>query len=74
MYVLVYAAHGIVGEDESKVVLTDTLRGAQYEMRRQVEEYMVDYDCDPGDYSIQPMHATCALNDDDSPEWHIYKV
>lgn len=79
MYVLVYAPHGIVGEDGSKVVVTDTLEGAQWEMKRQVVEYLVDNELDPLDRSFYSnehgfVHATADLGNLDAPEWHIYEV
>ena len=79
MFVLVYAPHGIVGEAGSKVVVTDTLEGAQWEMKRQVVEYMVYNDLGPGDRTFEfnefgLVHATAGLNEPDAAEWHIYEV
>ena len=79
MYALVYAPHGIVGEDGGKVVVTDTLEGAQWEMKRQVIEYLVDNELEPLDRSFDSnefgfVHATAGLSLGDGPEWHIYEA
>lgn len=79
MYALVYAPHGIVGEDGSKVVVTDTLEGAQWEMKREVVEYLVDNGLGPLDRCFSSnefgfVHATASMYRDDCPEWHIYEV
>ena len=79
MYALVFAPHGIVGEDGSKVVVTDTLEGAQWEMKRQVVEFLVDNELEPLDRSFSSnefgiVHATADLSDSEAPEWHIYEV
>lgn len=79
MYVLIYAPHGIIGEDGSKVVVTDTLEGAQWELKRQVVEYLVDNELDPLDRSFDLnefglVHATAGLDNPEAPEWHIYQV
>lgn len=79
MYALVFAPHGIVGEDGSKVVVTDTLEGAQWEMKRQVVAYLVDNELGPLDRAFDSneygfVHATARLGDMNSPEWHIYEV
>lgn len=79
MYALVYAPHGIVGEDGSKVVVTDTLEGAQWEMKREVIEYLVDNGLDPLDRCFSSnefgfVHATAGMYVEDCPEWHIYEV
>ena len=79
MYALVYAPHGIVGEDGSKVVVTDTLEGAQWEMKRQVVAYLVYNDLGPLDRTFSKnehglVHATAGLDDQDAPEWHIYEA
>lgn len=79
MYALVFAPHGIVGEDGSKVVVTDTLEGAQWEMKRQVVEFLVDNELGPINRSFSSnefgiVHATAGLDNPDAPEWHIYEV
>lgn len=76
MYALVFAPHGIVGEDGSKVVVTDTLEGARWEMKRQVIAYLVDNELEPLDraFDSRLMHATASLDDPCAPEWHIYEV
>ena len=74
MFVLVYAAHGIVGEDDSDVVITDTHHGAHYEMARQVREYVRENGLDNDDCCIGANHATAGLYDSDAPEWHIYEA
>lgn len=79
MYVLVYAPHGIVGEDGSKVVVTDTLDGAQWELKRQVVEYLVYNELEPLDRSFESnefgfVHATADLDNPEAPEWHIYEA
>ena len=74
MFVLVYAPHGIVGEDGSKVVVTDTYNGAQYEMFRQMTEFIAVNDLDDGDFDIDRWHATAGLSQQSSPEWHIYEA
>lgn len=79
MYALVYAPDGIVGEDGSKVIVTDTLKGAQWEMERQVAAYLVDNELGPLDVAFSSnehglVHATVGLGDVDAAEWHIYEV
>ena len=74
MFVLVYAPHGIVGEDGSKVVVTDTLGGAHYEMYRQVCEHIDGTGHEVDDYSMDERHATAGLYGPDAPEWHIYEA
>lgn len=74
MYALVYAPHGIVGEDGSKVLLFDKLSDAWHEMSQQVFRYVKVNDRPRDDYVIESNHATACLGDMNSPEWHIYRV
>lgn len=74
MYVLVYAPSGIVGEEGSMAIVTDTLYGAHYEMYRQVAEYVGENRLDPDDFSLDTFHATAHLCDPSGPEWHIYEA
>ena len=80
MYALVYAPHGLVGEDGSKVVVTDTYEGVEWELKRQVVEYLVYNELDPLDRSFERnekgwlIHATAELTNPEGPEWHVYHV
>ena len=74
MYVLVYAPHGIVGEAGSEVILTDTYRGALYEMNRQVRDYVKENMLSDDDFYVGSDHATAELTSEDAPEWHIYEA
>ena len=74
MFVLVYAPHGTVGEDGSKVTAHYTLRNAQREMRYQVDDFIWKNHLDPYDRTIEDRHATAGLADYYAPEWHIYEI
>ena len=76
MYALVFAAHGIVGEDDSYVRLFDDHDDAHAAMYWSMENYIIENHADDkgfDDYGISEDHAWCE-SDGNGPEWHIYEV
>lgn len=74
MYVLVFAPHGLVGEEGSTAYVSGTYAAAKAEMNRQLIEYEKDHGIDLGYAFSDDWHAAANVYAPDSAEWHIYEV
>ena len=72
MYALVYAPHGIVGEDGSSVRLYESHEKAWTVMDK---EARYDPECEDEAYGfyVGDWHATNDTINPDAAEWHIYE-